>query len=97
MKKSNMKTVLIAAGLLAVSGATMAATAADPEFAGLYNMMLNWTTGYLAKGLALAAFLFGAGMGIARQTIVPAIFGVILALVLTIGPGIVTNMFTATV
>lgn len=93
-----LKTVLIVATLAAVvSSGAHAATATDPEFIGMYNMMVSWTSGNLAKALALAAFLFGAGVGIAKQTIIPAIFGIILALVLTIGPGVVTGMFSATV
>lgn len=97
MKLNKMTQTVLVVAALAVSGTVMAATANDPEFAGLYNMMVNWTSGFLAKALALAAFLFGAGVGIAKQTIIPAIFGVVLALVLTIGPGVVQNMFSATI
>lgn len=91
------KSVLIVAVLCAVSGAALATTATDNAFVGLFNMMTSWTSGYLAKALALAAFIFGSGVGIAKQSIIPAVFGVVLALVLTIGPGVVTGMFTATV
>jgi len=92
------KTVLVIAALAAVSGAAFAGNAStDSEFIGLYNMMISWTSGFLAKALALAAFLFGAGVGIAKQTVIPAIFGIVLALVLTIGPGVVEGMFSATI
>lgn len=97
MKLNKMTQTVLVVAALVVSSSAMALTASDPEFAGLYNTMVNWTSGNLAKALALAAFLFGAGVGIAKQTIIPAIFGVILALVLTIGPGVVTNMFSATI
>jgi conjugal transfer pilus assembly protein TraA len=94
--KQTLKVVLIASTLV-VAGAAMASTATDTAFAGLYNMMTSWTSGYLVKALALSAFLFGAGVGIAKQTIIPAVFGVVLALVFAIGPGVVTGMLTATV
>jgi conjugal transfer pilus assembly protein TraA len=97
MRKNMTKTVLVAVGLLAMTGAAVATSATDNEFGGLYNMMTSWTQGYLAKALALIAFLFGSGIGIAKQSIIPAIFGIVVALVLTIGPGVVTNMFTATI
>lgn len=97
MQKVSVKTVLLIGGLLALSGAAVAGTATDTAFTGLYNMMMSWTSGYLAKALALAAFLFGAGVGIAKQSIIPAVFGIVLALVLTIGPGVVNGMFSATI
>jgi conjugal transfer pilus assembly protein TraA len=47
--------------------------------------------------MAFAAFLFGAGYGVANQTIVPAILGIVFALVFAIGPGVIEGMMTALV
>jgi conjugal transfer pilus assembly protein TraA len=92
-----MKKIILAVALLAPVAA-MAASGSDTEFAGLYNMLTKWSVeSYLTKALALAAFLFGAGVGVAKQTIVPAIAGVVFALLFSIAPGVITGMLGATV
>ena len=92
-----MKKLIIAAALM-VPVAAFAASGSDTEFVGLYNMLTKWTVeSYLTKALALAAFLFGAGVGVAKQTIIPAIAGVVFALLFSIGPGVITGMLGATV
>jgi conjugal transfer pilus assembly protein TraA len=93
--KNIIKSVVIAA---AVVGATSAlATGTDTAFGNLLNTMTSWTSGYLVKSLSLVAFLFGAGVGIAKQSLIPAMFGLFLALTLMVGPNIITGMFGATV
>jgi len=67
------------------------------EFQGLHTLLNNWATGYLGKSLALAAFLLGAGMGLAKSTAMPAIMGLIFAIVFSIGPGVIDGMLTATI
>lgn len=82
---------LMAAATLATAGTTGA------EFGNLYNLLLGWTEGFLGKALAFAAFLFGAGFGVAKQTIVPAVMGIVFALVFAVGPGVIQGMMTAVV
>jgi len=95
MFKSINKPVL-AVALLAGTGAAMAGTTGT-EFANMYNLILGWATGYLGKALAIAAFLFGAGFGVAKQTILPAVLGIVFALVFAVGPGIINGMLAATI
>jgi conjugal transfer pilus assembly protein TraA len=60
-------------------------------------LILGWATGYLGKAMAIAAFLFGAGFGVAKQTILPAVLGIVFALVFAVGPGIINGMLAATI
>ena len=89
-----MTKVLLCCASLAVAGAASAGTTGT-EFGNLYNMLLGWTEGFLGKAMAFAAFLFGAGYGVAKQTIVPTILGIVFALVFAVGPGIINGMMTA--
>jgi conjugal transfer pilus assembly protein TraA len=67
------------------------------EFQGLYQMVFDWTTGYLGKAIAIGAFLIGAFVGFAKSTIMPALIGIAFALLFSIGPNIINNMMTATI
>ncbi|MBK6616125.1 TraA family conjugative transfer protein [Ottowia sp.] len=86
----------VAAVMVLAAGASMAGTTGN-EFQSMYNLILGWAQGYLGKAMAIAAFLFGAGFGVAKQTILPAVLGIVFALVFAVGPGIIAGMLTATV
>jgi hypothetical protein len=43
------------------------------EFQTMYTTLLNWATGYLGKAIAVAAFILGAGIGVARSSPIPAL------------------------
>ena len=45
----------------------------------------------------LVADMFGAGYGVAKQTIVPAALGIVFALVMAVGPGIIDGIVTAVI
>ena len=87
---------LVALALIGMAGLVTAGTT-GAEFQTFYNLMNNWTTGFLGKGIAMAAFLLGAGMGVAKQTLLPAIMGILFAIVFTVGPNVITGMMTATI
>lgn len=95
MSHKTIKSLAAFAGLLGTVSAYAGTTGA--EFQGLYDTVLGWAQGYLGKAMAVAAFLFGAGFGVAKQTILPAVLGIVFALVFTVGPGIITGMLTATI
>lgn len=65
------------------------------EFVGLYNMVKGWSEGYLGRTLAIAAFLVGAIVGFAKSTAMPALVGVIFAVLFAIGPGIIDGIASA--
>lgn len=95
VKRNPLQFLALAAAMLMASVATAGTTGA--EFQGLFNTISGWTNGFLGRALAIAAFLFGAGVGIAKQSIVPAILGVVFALVFAVGPGVINAMLTATI
>lgn len=98
-KSQNVMNTRMMVGLMAamVIGAVAQAGTTGTEFQTLHTLLTGWANGYLGKSLAVAAFLFGAGYGVAKQTIVPAILGIVFALVFAVGPGVIDGMLTATI
>lgn len=82
---------------LMTAAATASASTEGAEFQGLYDMLVGWSEGYLGKALAIAAFLTGAIVGFAKSTAMPALVGVVFAVVFSIGPGIIAGMMTAVI
>lgn len=90
------RAALVLLGALCVTAAAQAGTTGT-EFQALHTLLTGWANGYLGKAMAIAAFLFGAGYGVAKQTIVPAILGIVFALIFAVGPGVIDSMLTATI
>lgn len=67
------------------------------EFEGIYDQVYEWTTGYLGMTIALFAFLLGLGVGVARQSPIPAISGVVFALFVAFGPDIIEGIASAVI
>lgn len=80
-----------AAGGLLMSGAAMASSG-DNTFAGFKEMVVDWAQGPLGTGLAVTFMLIGAGMGIARNSPMPALSGIAAAAFLNWGPGIIEKL-----
>ncbi|NJM44363.1 MAG: hypothetical protein HC858_11010 [Brachymonas sp.] len=79
-----------------MTGAAVAGTTGT-EFQGLYDLLFGWAQGYLARAIAIAASIAGALYGLAKQNPMLAITGVIFAVILSIGPGIINGILTAVV
>jgi conjugal transfer pilus assembly protein TraA len=88
--------VLIAFLLAAVASPALAGTTGT-EFQTMYTTLLNWATGYLGKSIAIAAFILGAGIGIARSSPIPALVGVVFALFMVYVPNIIDAVMTAVI
>ena len=84
----------IAASSLVLAAPAFAGTTGT-EFTGLYNLVKGWSEGYLGRTLAIAAFLVGAIVGFAKSTAVPALVGIIFAVLFAIGPGIIDGIASA--
>jgi len=67
------------------------------EFLALFNMLVGWAEGYLGKALAIAAFVVGALIGFAKSTAMPALVGIVFAIVFGLGPTIINGMFAAVI
>ena len=63
----------------------------------MYTTLLDWATGYLGKAIAVAAFILGAGIGVARSSPIPALVGVVFALFMVYVPNIIDSIMTATI
>ena len=84
----------IAASSLVLAAPAFAGTTGS-EFTGLYNLVKGWSEGYLGRTLAIAAFLVGAIVGFAKSTAMPALVGIIFAVLFAIGPGIIDGIASA--
>jgi len=75
---------------LGASGAAMAST--DNTFDNFRDTVVGWAEGSLGTGLAITMMIIGAGMGIARNSPMPALSGIAGAAFLNWGPDIITRM-----
>ena len=95
MRKSFCTTVF-ALILALLAGSALAGTTGT-EFQTIYATLLNWATGYLGKSIAIAAFILGAGIGVARSSPIPALVGVVFALFMVYVPTIIDSIMTAVI
>ncbi len=96
MKSRSIPPLMLAACLILVAGSALAGTTGT-EFQTMYTTLLNWISGYLGKSIAIAAFIIGAGVGIARSSPIPALVGVVFALFMVYVPTIIDSIMTATI
>ena len=89
-------TALLALLLALAAGSALAGTT-GAEFQTMYTTLLNWVTGFLGKSIAIAAFILGAGIGIARSSPIPALVGVVFALFMVYVPNIIDGIMTAVI
>lgn len=87
---------LLGLALLLAAGSALAGTT-GAEFQTMYTTLLNWVTGFLGKSIAIAAFILGAGIGIARSSPIPALVGVVFALFMVYVPNIIDGIMTAVI
>jgi conjugal transfer pilus assembly protein TraA len=92
-----LATVAPVALLLALGTTSAFAGTTGTEFQTMYTTLLNWATGYLGKAIAVAAFILGAGIGVARSSPIPALAGVVFALFMVYVPTIIDSIMTATI
>ena len=95
MQHRHRTTVLVLLTLLAVSPAFAGTT--GTKFQTMYTTLLNWATGFLGKSIAIAAFILGAGIGIARSSPIPALAGIVFALFMVYVPTIIDSIMTAVI
>ncbi|QRD62629.1 hypothetical protein H8Z72_22855 (plasmid) [Xanthomonas citri pv. citri] len=90
---------LLMLALLAIAGTALASSGnaanGGSEFQDLYNLVLGWTEGVLGKTIAVAAFLIGMVMGVAKQSIWAFAIGILFAASMAFGPSIIEGIFTA--
>lgn len=85
----------LAIALLLLCGPAEAGTTGT-EFQSIYTKIKGWSTGYLGRLLALSTFIIGLGTSIMRQTLFPALTGIGVALVVSLGPALIEGIATGT-
>jgi conjugal transfer pilus assembly protein TraA len=91
--KDTMMAVL-ALTLLASAGAM---AGADTTFSAASAFLDSSLTGSLGKTFALGSLAVGLGVGIVKQSVIAVAIGIGMALCSSLGPSILTGMFTATI
>ena len=96
MSRKVVSNTLIAVLLALLAGSALAGTTGT-EFQTVYATLLNWATGFLGKSIAIAAFILGAGIGVARSSPIPALVGIVFALFMVYVPTIIDCIMTAVI
>ncbi len=91
-----IKRLFAGVGLVTASTGVMAATT-GAEFTPLATKIQGWAEGGLGLALAMIALLLGIGFSVAKQTALPFVFAIFVALAATIGPGVIVGLFTAVI
>lgn len=90
MKNLTIK-LISSIGILSMAGITKASDTSD-EFYTYYSTIEKWSQGALGTGLAMTMLLMGAGVGVAKNSPMPALSGVAGGAFLHWGPQIIKNM-----
>jgi conjugal transfer pilus assembly protein TraA len=65
------------------------------EFQILYTLVTDWMGGWLGRALALASVLLGVVTGMVRGTLIPALVGFAVAVMLFVAPNVVNGILAA--
>ena len=94
---SNTRNTIALALVLSLAAGGVLAGTTGTEFQTMYTTLLGWINGFLGKSIAIAAFIIGAGVGIARSSPIPALIGVVFALFMVYVPNIIDSIMTAVI
>lgn len=97
MSNTRNTVVLALAFVLSLAAGSVLAGTTGTEFQTMYTTLLGWINGFLGKSIAIAAFIIGAGVGIARSSPIPALIGVVFALFMVYVPNIIDSIMTAVI
>ena len=99
----NIKSVAkaaVACSLMAGAAAAFAGvdgtTPGGSEFESIWNLIQGWSQGVLGRIIALGALIVGIAFGLVRQSVVAAVIGISMAIVLQYGPDVIEGIVTAT-
>lgn len=87
------KKLLAFAALMGVAGLASAGTIDQQDaFYSFYETVDGWVSGALGTGLAITMLLVGGGIGVAKNSPMPALSGIAGAAFLHWGPQIIKNL-----
>ena len=92
--KSNVGRAVLSVGvsLSLIAPAFAGEISEDDSFSSFYTTVDGWVGGALGTGLAITMLLMGAGIGVAKNSPMPALSGVAGAAFLNWGPDIIKSM-----
>lgn len=90
--KKNLMRMGAALAAMAAAPLAMAGTPTDNTFTDFRDTVVGWAEGPLGTGLAVTMMLMGAGMGVARNSPMPALSGIAAAAFISWGPGIIESL-----
>ena len=66
------------------------------EFDDIWTLIQGWSQGVLGRIIALGALIVGIAFGLVRQSVVAAVIGISMAIVLQYGPDVIEGIVTST-
>ena len=98
MKISTIKKLALGGLLLSGAAAVYAGGAATggSEFSEIWDLIEGWSQGFLGRILALGALIVGIAFGLVRQSVIAAVVGIAMAIVLQYGPNVIEGIVTST-
>lgn len=72
------------------------ATTGGSEFSEIWDLIEGWSQGFLGRILALGALVVGIAFGLVRQSVIAAVVGISMAIVLQYGPSVIEGIVTST-
>ena len=97
MNLKSIGKVALACGLFAGATAVYAGvggtTPGGSEFDDIWTLIQGWSQGVL---IALGALIVGIAFGLVRQSVVAAVIGISMAIVLQYGPDVIEGIVTST-
>ena len=90
-----MKKTLSLFFAFATASSAAFASQTGTEFSMLYDIVYNWSTGYLGRSIASIFLLIGLGVGVIRGSIMGAVGCIAAAICLVVAPEVVEGILTA--
>ncbi|WP_443743205.1 TraA family conjugative transfer protein [Sutterella sp.] len=87
--------VALIGGAAAVYAGVGGNTPGGDEFTDIWNLIQGWSQGVLGRIIALGALIVGIAFGLVRQSVVAAVIGISMAIVLQYGPDVIEGIVTA--
>ena len=91
-----VKSLVVGLCFLLLGSNACAAVTANDQFYDFYEFLNTNMTGGLGIGIALAAFLIGAGVAAMTSKALPMLAGFVVAGFIAFGPGIITGLISST-
>jgi len=94
--KRTAQLALLGLAVVASVGVAMAGSGGQNEFGQLGQQLIGWAQGWLGIIIAIVALLVGLGFGAAKQTLLPVVVAIGIAIALYYGVNVITGIIAPT-